>query len=282
MHKTLTATPLLLAALALSAPLAARAGEDHCRHSAPRALSLDLAGVKAVVFDIAHNDLKVTAAPGAAGDVQGKACASEADALPSLRLEQERSGDKLVVRAWREGRSSGIFLGNNYAYQTLAATLPDSMPVQLKVGSGDATVTGAPVVSADVGSGDAAIRRTRGLVAVSVGSGDIEVDDAGALKVVSIGSGDIDARRIRGAVDVGSIGSGDFDLAGAGGDVAIGSVGSGGARLRDVGGSVRVRSIGSGEVDVNDVRGDLTVESVGSGDIDHAGVAGTLHLPKRR
>ena len=278
MRISTTAPWLLLATTLLATP--AFAQDEHCKHSAPRQLKLDTAGAKAIVFDIGHNDLRVDASPGAAVSLQGKACASQADALPSLKLTQERVGDKLVVRVWREGRFSGVFFGNNYAYQTLSVTLPDTLPVQLKVGSGDATVTGAPVLSADVGSGDVAARGIRGLAAVSVGSGDVELDDIGALRVISIGSGDVTARGVRGAVHVGSIGSGEFTLVRSTDDVEIGSIGSGDAELRDVGGDIVVGSVGSGGVEARNVAGALTVRSVGSGDVHHEGVKGAVDLPK--
>ncbi|MEL1264634.1 DUF4097 family beta strand repeat-containing protein [Pseudoxanthomonas putridarboris] len=266
----------LLAALALAAPLAAQAQEPHCKHSAPRQLSLDLAGVKAVVFDIGPNDLKVEATPGASAAVSGKACASAPERLDRLKLTQERVGDKLVVRAYREDKLLGFSFGQNYAYQTLSATLPDNLPVQLKVGSGDASVNGAAVLSADVGSGDVAARRIQGLAAVSVGSGDIELHDVGKLHVISIGSGKVEAHAVRGAVTVGSIGSGDFDLTGAAGDVEIGSIGSGDADVRGVKGGVSIRSIGSGDANVRDVQGNVSVGSIGSGDIEAHNVAGGL------
>lgn len=277
--RSILTVPPLLALLALSLP--ALASDEHCAHAEPRQLDLDVAGVKAVVFEVGAHDLKVESRPGAAASISGRACASHADRLSRLKLEQHRRGDKLVVRMYQDGAFGGIFLGNHYAYLKLAATLPDDIAVQLKVGSGDAEATGAPVLSADVGSGDAVGRNIRGLAAVSVGSGDVEIHDAGSLKVVSVGSGDAKAERIRGGVEVGSIGSGDFKLTGAGGNVRIGSIGSGGATLRSVDGDVAVRSIGSGEVDVRGVRGALTVDSVGSGDVDHQDIDGPVQLPKR-
>ena len=272
----------LLALLALTVAGAAAAQDPHCKHTAPRQLALDLAGVKAVVFDIGPHELKLDATPGAKAHVAGKACASAADALAGLKLTQERKGDKLVVRAWREGHFSGISFKENYAYQTLTASVPDSIPVQLKVGSGDASVSGAPVLSIDVGSGDVSAHRIRGLVAASVGSGDIELHDVGQLKVISIGSGSLEAHGVRGAVEVGSIGSGGFEVTGVDGDVQIGSVGSGGADVRDVKGSVGVDSIGSGDVDARVVGGGLTVRSVGSGSIGHNDVRGPIDTPKKK
>jgi hypothetical protein len=274
MRKSILSLLLLLPAVAFA--------EDQCKHSQPRNLSLDLSGVKAVVFELAQHDLKLEASPGAKGDIQGTACASHEKNLAQLQLTQQRVGDKLIVRAHREGQSIGLFFGDTYAYLKLTTTLPDNIPVQLKVGSGDAEVSGVPVFSADVGSGDVVARRVRGLAAASVGSGDVELDDVGSLHVISIGSGDVIAKRVRGDVKVGSIGSGDFELDGARGGVEIGSVGSGDAQARDIDGDVAVGSIGSGDVSERDVRGKLTLRSKGSGSINHSGIAGQIDLPEDR
>jgi hypothetical protein len=267
-----------LASLTLLSPLAAFAAQP-CAHSAPRALTLDLTGTKAVVFEVESHDLRLTASAGAKGAISGRACAYNAKALEELKVTQVRQGDKLLVKLHRDGPTFKLF-GDHYAYLDLTGTLPDNLPVQLIVGSGDAQITGAAIVSADVGSGDARVRRTRGLVAAEVGSGDIEVDDAGSLKIIEIGSGDIQARGIRGSVEVGDIGSGDLELERSAGGVRIASIGSGNATLRDVGGDVQVGSIGSGDIDVRDARGGLTVDKIGSGSVQHSTVAGTISLPK--
>ncbi|HEY5972705.1 MAG TPA: DUF4097 family beta strand repeat-containing protein [Pseudoxanthomonas sp.] len=268
----------ILSAL-LMLPVAAFAQEPQCKHSQPRDLQLDLAGVKAVVFDIGPHELKLDATPNAKAAVHGKACASETKLLEQLKLTQQKSGDKLYVSAKREGSSSGIFFVSNYAYLKLAGTLPDNVAVQLKVGSGDALVTGASILSADVGSGDVEARRIRGLVAAKVGSGDIAIEDAGSLQVISIGSGDLSAKGVKGAAKVGGIGSGDFDLDGAMGNVEIDSIGSGDAKVSGVHGNVSLGSLGSGDFEARDVRGDLSVDSVGSGSVNHNGVTGQVKLP---
>ena len=46
---------------------AGRPATTNCPHSQPRNLQLDLAGVKAVVFDIGPHDLQVNASPNARG-----------------------------------------------------------------------------------------------------------------------------------------------------------------------------------------------------------------------
>ena len=271
--------PALLAALLLAAA-PAFAG-DPCAHSAPRNLSLDLAGVRTVVFEIGHNELRLDASPGGKGAVSGRACASDAADLDRLKLTQHKDGDTLVVKAVREGNlTSGLF-GNRYAELRLSATLPDNLPVKIAVGSGDAWVTGTASLDANVGSGDLEIKRVRGKVSAKVGSGDIGIEDIGSLHVTSIGSGDVSARGVGGDVEVGSIGSGDFKLRTAKGNVDIGSIGSGDAELSAIGGNVAVGSIGSGDLDVRGAAG-LTVRSKGSGNISHRDVRGEVSIPRRR
>lgn len=275
----MTRCSLLFCALLL--PFAAQAQEAQCRHSEPRQLELDMDGVRTVMFEIGNNKLRLDAASGAAGAIGGRACASNDDWLEDLKIEQRRDGDSLHVRLHRDRQVRGIFLGRNYAYLDLSGSVPDDVLVQLKVGSGDAWLTGASAMSADVGSGDVEARRIVGLAAAKVGSGDIGLDDVGSLNVLAIGSGDVEAGNVRGDVEVGSIGSGDFDLHRADGDVRIGSIGSGDAELRAIGGSVRINSIGSGDIRARGVGGDLTVSSKGSGSVRYEDVAGQVDVPRK-
>lgn len=197
-------------AVLLLLPLAAHAN-DRCEHSQPRNLQLDLAGVTAVVFDIGGNDLDVRASAGSIGKVDGQACASSAAGLQTMTLTQQREGGKLVVQARRDPRI-GISIGNNYRYMKLQASVPDTLMVQLKVGSGDASIAGAHEASADIGSGDVKVMHIRGQFTAAVGSGDLVVEDVGGLHLLSIGSGDATIRQVRGASRIGSIGSGDLEL----------------------------------------------------------------------
>lgn len=295
----MTRHSLLLLALLL--PFAAQAQDSHCRHSQPRQLDLDMEGVRTVMFEIHNHKLRLDASPGASGAIQGRACASSEDWLEDLKVEQRRDGDRLHVRLYRDRQVRGLFLGRNYAWLDMSGNVPDDVLVQLSVGSGDAWLTGAAAMSADVGSGDVEARGIAGRATAKVGSGDIELDGVGSLHVLSIGSGDVEAGNVRGDVEVGSIGSGDFTLRGAGGNasiesigsgdaelhdvrgnVAIGSIGSGDAQLRNIGGSVVVDAIGSGDLDARGVRGDLTVDSKGSGSVRHEGVDGNVELPRKR
>lgn len=283
----------------LMLPLAALADEPHCQFNAPRDLKLDIAGAKAVVFEVNQHDLVLQAGPGSA-QLSGRACASNADWLPQLTVTQQKVGDKLVVRLQRENQRLNVNItGRNYAYLDLRGTIPDNVLIQMKVGSGDASVSGAHSLSADVGSGDIKLRDIKGLVTAAIGSGDVELDGAGALNLLSLGSGDFDGRNLRGNATVGTIGSGDLTLDGVTGNVDIKTVGSGDVELRqvkgnvslgttgsgdfearDIGGNVRVDRHGSGDVTARDIGGDLTVANSGSGDIKHSNVRGRVQLPR--
>ncbi|WP_305804911.1 DUF4097 family beta strand repeat-containing protein [Stenotrophomonas sp. YIM B06876] len=265
---------LLLPASAFAAP--------QCKHSQPKALDLDLAGAKAVVFEVNSHDLHLTATPGAPAHLSGRACASTTDLLAKLTVSQQRVGDKLVVQLKRESKGLSLDFGSSYAYLDISGTLPDTILVQLKVGSGDATLAGAGSMSADVGSGDVTARNIKGPVTAAVGSGDIDFTDIGPLHVLSIGSGDVKVDGVRGAAKIGSVGSGDLKLRNVQGDVAIDSLGSGDIEVATVRGNVTLGSIGSGDFDVRNAGGNLTVGRSGSGSIRHAGVGGTVELPRKR
>ncbi len=251
--KLLTLPLLLVSGLATA---------SDCKHEDNRELTPDLDGIRLVRFEVTSHDLRVDGVAGdAATSMRVRACASDPDYLPQLVTDTRRSGDTLLVRIERKGRSSGIFFNANYAYMEVEARLPAGLAYEIDLGSGDAHINGVASLSAEVGSGDLEVRGVAGPVTAKVGSGDIELDDIGSLDVRSVGSGDLDASRIRGDVDVGSVGSGDVTLDG-------------------VGGNVRVGRIGSGDLDVDDVAGDLDVEQLGSGDVDHGRVRGKVSVPK--
>ena len=274
MHKT-----FVLAAL-LAAPGAAFASQP-CAFTAPQSLNLDLGGSKTVVFEVNSHDLRLQAGPAAKAALSGRACASTQDLLSQLSLSQRKVGDKLVVTLERRS-GLNINLGSStYAWLDIHGTLPDTVMVQLKVGSGDATLSGAQAMSADVGSGDVTARDIRGRATVAVGSGDIALERVGALHVVSLGSGDIQADGVRGDATVGSVGSGNLAVHDVQGAARIERIGSGDVELGDVRGTVSLGTLGSGDLDVRNAGG-LNVQRTGSGSVRHAGVSGTIDLPRKR
>ncbi len=256
-------------------PLVALADEPQCQHSEPRALKLDVAGAKSVVFQVNQHDLVLQAGPGTA-ELSGRACASRADLLKDLVVTQSKEGGKLIVKLERVNPGISILSGNQYAYLDLRGTIPDNVLVQLKVGSGAVSVTGAQSLSADVGSGDVEARDIKGVVTAAVGSGDLELTGIGSLNLLSLGSGDVSVTGVRGNAEVGTVGSGDLELEDVGGDVKITSLRSGDIDLVDVRGNVTLGALGSGDLDVRDVGGDLQVTSRGSGSVRHSGVAGKV------
>lgn len=271
--------PLLFALTLL--PAGAFAAEQHCKFSQPQALDLDLAGAKAVVFEVNSHDLRLQASPGAKGALGGRACASTQDLLSQLSVTQQKVGDKLVVKLERNNHGLNINLGDTYAYLDITGTLPDTLMVQLKVGSGDASLTGARTMSADVGSGDVSARGIKEAVTATVNSGDLELDDIGSLHLLSLGSGDVKATRLRGPARVGTVGSGDLELRNVEGAVSVESIGSGDVDVRDVRGAVTLGSVGSGDFEVRNAAS-LSVQRVGSGDVRHSGVSGAVSLPPKR
>lgn len=266
--------------LLLSLPGIAMADEDHCKASAPRDLKLDLAGVRSVLFEVNSHDLHLQGTPGAAGQATGRACASNPEILKQLTLTQRKVGDQLVVTLAREQSGWNLSFGNSYGYLDVRASVPDSLPVRLEVGSGDVQARNLASLELSTGSGDVEVRDIKGAVTAKVGSGDVSLERIGSLKVGSIGSGDFTARQIGGAAEVGTVGSGDLELDGVQGSVRVGVIGSGDVDVSAVKGSVSVDSIGSGDLGVRDVGGDLTVSRKGSGEINRSGVRGRVSVPK--
>lgn len=274
------ASILLTTGILAAVPFISHA-EQRCEHTAARDADMNLSGIKTVVFEIGPHTLTLNGDKSQTGSIRGKACASDAQRLAELVVSQQRDGDRLIVRAEQKGtKHLGSWSGKEYGYLALTATVPDSLAVQLKIGSGDAVVDDVISLSADVGSGDLEARHVRNAFYADVGSGDIHATDIGALHVVSVGSGDLSARDLRGDATIGDVHSGDLIVANAKGRVTIGSIGSGDAALSGIGGSVTVASIGSGDLEANNIAGDLVVSSVGSGSIDHRNVSGQVRIPK--
>jgi hypothetical protein len=232
---------------------------SECEHSQDRSLKLDLDGVRSVRIEIGAGELRLVPAGTAGTRFGARACASAPGLFDQLVLEQRREGDRLVIVARRDGYSIG-WNTPKYAYFTIDAQLPPDLAYEVKVGSGEAEVSGLRTLAADVGSGELVVRDIAGLFEVEVGSGDVEAQDVGELRVSSVGSGDLGVIGVRGDARIRGIGSGDVDLRRVGGDVEIGS-------------------IGSGDADVDDVAGDLRVAKVGSGDVSPSRIGGRIHLP---
>lgn len=252
---------------------------SHCQHTAPRTLALELDGVSELVLELGPDTLVLAGQPGASsGQLQGRACASSEAALQTLQLEQQRQGNTLLVRSLRHKRN-GLAIGNHSAWLDLRGQVPDTLPVTLRLGSGDVEVSKLASLRAAVGSGDVLAADIPGAVELTLGSGDVQVQRAGSLDVVNMGSGELQAEQIAAGVRIGNIGSGDVQLDAVTGDVRVQAIGSGDLALTRIQGNVVVGAIGSGDIRARQVSGDLEVGRIGSGDVRHEQVSGTLRLP---
>ena len=119
-----------LALLALLSPALAFASD--CEHAQPRTLDLDLSGVREVRIEVNSHELRLAPARDGKASFTARACASDPALFDQLKFTQERQGDVLVVRAERDGYSSG---------DLLQGQLRD--PAARRAAAGDAGLRGA-------------------------------------------------------------------------------------------------------------------------------------------
>ncbi|MBB3225732.1 hypothetical protein FHW69_000322 [Luteibacter sp. Sphag1AF] len=231
---------------------------EQCAAQADRNLDIDLAGAKSVRVVVNSHEIHLEGTATPKIIVRGKACASDQDGLKGLTITQQREGDVIVVELKDETSHWGW--GSHYSDLKVDIKVPTNLPVDVKVGSGDANVRNVVSLQSSVGSGDLDVSHVSGSFSTNVGSGDVDAQDVGPVRVGSIGSGDFTVKTVRG-------------------DVSIDSIGSGDANVSSVTGNIKVGTIGSGDLHVNDATGSLTVDTLGSGDVDHHGVAGKVSIP---
>lgn len=248
-----------------------------CRFEAPRALDLDLDGIRAVRLVTQAGALSVTGSADATTlSVQGRACASSRGLLDDVRLASSRDGDVLVLRT--EVPRAGFFFAS--AYLDLVVVLPDTLPLEIDDGSGAVEVGDVASLRLTDGSGDVRVDGVAGDVVLEDGSGDLAIHDVtGSVEVLRDGSGAIDVTRVGGSVEVARDASGDIAVTGVGGSVWIRDDASGGIMVEDVRGDVRIDEDGSGDVDVRGVGGDFVLLRDGSGSVRYADVAGSVEVP---
>ena len=274
----------LLAGLACLV-VAAAAGAQPCRYSAPRNLDLDAGALKSLLLNLGAADAHVHGVAGLSNvQVRGTACASNQQWLDDLRIDSSRSGDQATVTAHTGDHENSFNLTgiSRYAYMKLSVSVPPQLAVAINSGSGDVLAESLQSLDFRSGSGDLTADRITGALALELGSGDVRAHDVGNVDLSRTGSGDVTVQDVRGAVRSGHSGSGDLHFRDVHGDVSVGSVGSGDLQLESIGGNVQVDSIGSGDLVVDDVTGNLQVGSVGSGDLSYHGVKGAIHVPDNK
>ncbi len=248
-----------------------------CRFEAPRALDLDLDGVRSIRIVAQAGALSVTGSADATTlTAQGRACASSRALLDDVRLASSRDGDVLVLRT--EVPRAGSFFAT--AYLDLVVVLPNALPLEIDDGSGEVAVRDVASLRLTDGSGDVRVEGVAGDLILEDGSGDVEVHGVGGrFEVVRDGSGDLRVTGVAGSIEILRDGSGDIDLTGVGGSVWIRDDASGGIRIEDVRGDVRIDEDGSGDIDVRGVGGDFVLLRDGSGSVRYADVAGSVEVP---
>ncbi len=245
-------TTTLIALFLLALPAVA----DDCDFTGTREDSVDAAGVESVEIDAGAGYLRVIGENGAAQiRARGEACASSEALLEEIRLEVDRSGDRLRIVA-RMPESSWR---SHTARLDLTIELPSSVAVDIDDGSGSIEVRNVASLEIDDGSGSIEVEDVAGDVEIEDGSGEIEIAGVGGQVRIEDGSGEIELRRV-GSVLIDEDGSGEIDI-------------------EEVEGAVMVRSDGSGSINVRDVGGDFTVRRDGSGGIRHTAVAGMVDVP---
>ncbi|HEY3054767.1 MAG TPA: hypothetical protein VGK31_02420 [Thermoanaerobaculia bacterium] len=251
----------LLALILVFAAASARADLFGCNDSAARRVSAPAAGVTRVVVIGRAGSLRISGRAGARDVVAtGTACASSKSLLNDIQLRSQQNGSDLRIEAVIP-EHSGFFFGAGEAKLDFEVTVPESIALDVRDGSGELVIENVGDLKVDDGSGELTIRGVHGNASVTDGSGALTVADVSGDLRIHDGSGAIEIERI-------------------GGNVVIDD-GSGGISVRNVQRSVTIEDDGSGSVDVNDVRGDFTVESKGSGSVDYERIGGKVSVPRR-
>ncbi len=234
-----------------SAPALAWSG---CRHEAPRALTENLEGIRAVEIWALAGSLEVRGSSRADLSAEGRACTSDEARLPEVRLTSRRLDDVLQIRVEMPEGDYG------YAVLDMEVELPDSLPVRVSDSSGDLEIRGVASLE------------------LTDSSGDVEISDVpGEVTVLRDSSGDMEIRRV-GPVTIEVDSSGNVDVESAA-SVAVRTDTSGDLRFRDIRGDVAVGSDSSGDIVARGVGGRFTVEADTSGEIRTRDVVGEVRLP---
>ena len=250
-------TAITVMTIAVSAPVLA---DDDCRHSAPRNITVDSAGIDVVKITARAGSLRVRGRATGEIGVTGTACASDPDDLASIRLRSTRSGSTLTIEAEIPETDGGFFFDDDYASLDFEVDVPAGMAVEISDGSGSIEVEDVGRLAIRDGSGSIEVERIRGPVSITDGSGSISIDGASGEVRITDGSGSISIEEVRGVV--------------------IESDGSGSIDIRDVDGNVLIEQDGSGSIDVSRVSGWFTVERDGSGGVRSSDVSGRVTVPR--
>ncbi len=131
-------------------------------------------------------------------------------------------------------------------------TVPASVRVQIRNGSGSIRVADVAAADIQAGSGDVGVRNVQGKVRAHTGSGSVRVESVGSQTDLHASSGDITANSVNGGTLLADTGSGSINLRFSATPSSVRAVtGSGDLLIKLPGGPYRVdHSTGSGDEDV--------------------------------
>ena len=206
-------------------------------------------------------------------------------------LTLKKSGAKAVLTTEIHNQQL-VWFGNDYPRIDLTVTVPKSLPIKIKDGSGEIDIkdlstsltiedgSGSILVrdlagklDIDDGSGSIEIAHVSGSVAIDDGSGSIDLSNVGGDVTIKDGSGSIDVRDIQGALTIND-GSGGVSIQKVAGEVNIRD-GSGSMKVADIDGHVTIDD-GSGGIDVTNVSDGLTINESGSGGLRMKNISGKI------
>lgn len=268
------------AAVALLAPVligGIAAAPEECDYVADRSAVVPAADATRIRINAAAGSLRVEGRPDLAEvRVRGRACASDEELLPAIRLTAGRNGAEVQVQV-ELPETNGGFFRDDYARLDLVVEVPAGMDATVEDSSGELEMRNTGAVDVRDGSGELTVEQATGQVRIDDGSGEIILFGIAGDVVVADGSGDVEADDVRGGLTI-EDSSGGIDVRGVTGSVTL-TDSSGGIEIATVGGSVLVLDDGSGGIRVEDVQGDFTVEDDGSGDLSWDGVQGQVRVP---
>lgn len=188
---------------------------------------------------------------------------------PEFTLEVRGSTAYLVAKF----PESYSFSGKS-PYINVTVTVPQSMMLDLKDGSGDIDIRGLTSdIRVNDGSGNLVIEGGN-QVSINDGSGDLTLTNSAGDVDINDGSGNITVSDISGSADIND-GSGDIRVTGVMGNAKI-QDGSGNIFVDQTKGKVEITD-GSGNINVKNAGG-LIIHSDGSGSVNTANIQGDVIL----
>lgn len=203
---------------------------DNCVYQEEIAFTVPSTNIATVDVSAGAGSLNVSSTPSAREiSVVATVCTSRKSGLEGMGIEHLVQGDTQYLWTKIPDNDRRSLFSSGYRFINLDVTVPAGMPVNIKDGSGELTVSGTGDLNLDDGSGAAHIFAIAGNVKVKDGSGELTIEDVQGNVDVVDGSGEIDIVKVAGAVTV-----------------------------RD----------GSGDIDVRDVQLEVTIVEDGSGDVN--------------